>query len=215
MRLHCLYSVDIFTSHSYPSLLLHFLSCNSSSTSSVSRNCSNHTWSMIHCVILPKFFGLFITLSNVRYLAFLHTSALPLAFKEQANTTCLTFAEGYPHRHLGLSTPSTFLQYRQKLNPICSLLMCVAMLLWALFRFRWSSDGVLLKPILCLLVFLTMNRLAAFHISGSADARRLEHRSCSLMRPIFCPLLEHSDSSPFSYVFLPHPSMCYFSPIYG
>ena len=112
------------------------------STSSVSRNCSSHPSCWIHFVILAISFGLFIMDSNDRFSAFLSISPLPMAQLVKAMIICFTFWDGYPHWHRGLSTPGTFLLCRQELNPMCSLLICMAMLLWALLRCLWILEGV-------------------------------------------------------------------------
>ena len=109
--------------------------------------------------------------SNVRFLAFLKTSPLPLVHWGHTMTMCWAFCDGYPHWHLGSSTPGTFLRYRYALRPMCSLRIWMAILLWALVRFWWMADGVPLLFIRSLFVLSSVMMLAACQVSGSAGAR--------------------------------------------
>ena len=118
------------------------LSSTTASTSLVSRNCSMNPSACIHFVIRTISSGLSIMASYVLFLAFLTTSPLPCAHWGHTMTMCLAFCDGYPHWHLGSSTPGTFLRYRYALSPTCSLRIWVAILLWALVRFWRMAYGV-------------------------------------------------------------------------
>lgn len=75
-----------------------------------------------------------------------------------------------------------------KLSPICSLLICIAILLLALWRFLWWISREPLELIRFLPVVLSLQKLAANHSSGSAIAHWPEF----CLRPDFFHVSAHS-----------------------
>ena len=57
-----------------------------------------------------------------------------------------------------------------KLSPVCSLLVCVTMLHWALFRILWILMGVPLEFVFVLPAFSSVKKFAAIQILRSAVA---------------------------------------------